>query len=160
MLPPIGSILVWPSASAVPTGWQKCDGTNGTPDLADKTVPAAGGVYAPGDTGGSFTIPVPSHSHSLSGIDLSPTGHGHVMNFLTDTNSDAAGPFLSNGGDALKVGHEHTGSIDSIYFPGLETDNANGHGHDQSGWSLSSATPSPLANVVSRMGVYFIQRLT
>lgn len=51
-----GIIAIWSGSTAsIPTGWQICDGTNGTPDLRDKFVVGAGTTYAVGATGGSAT---------------------------------------------------------------------------------------------------------
>ena len=52
----VGSIMIWSGATnQIPTGWQLCDGTNGSPDLRDKFVIGAGNNYNVDDTGGSTT---------------------------------------------------------------------------------------------------------
>ncbi len=57
---PRGGIIMWSgSASAVPTSWALCDGTNGTPDLRDRFILAAGSTYGVGTSGGAAT-----HTHS------------------------------------------------------------------------------------------------
>ena len=77
---PIGSIIIWSgTVASIPTGWQLCDGTNGTPDLRDRFVVGArqdsGGVSmtnvsgALTKTGGeakhTLTIAeMPAHTHS------------------------------------------------------------------------------------------------
>lgn len=58
----------------IPTGWQLCDGTNGTIDLRDKFIVGAGTAYDPGDTGGALT-----HTH-----DITITPHSHVIPGGTD----------------------------------------------------------------------------
>lgn len=71
-LVPAGVITMWSGAvGAVPSGWQLCDGTNGTPDLRGRFIVGAGGSYAVGDTGGEekHTLTVnemPRHNHSLN----------------------------------------------------------------------------------------------
>ena len=61
----VGSIMIWSgAANAIPTGWQLCDGTNGSPDLRDKFVVGAGNNYNVDDTGGSTTETV-----NISGSD-------------------------------------------------------------------------------------------
>ena len=57
---PKGVIVIWSgSISGIPSGWQLCDGTTGTPDLRSKFVYGAG-TLSPGATGGSKT-----HEHSI-----------------------------------------------------------------------------------------------
>lgn len=57
-----GMILVWfGSVASIPSGWALCNGSNGTPDLRDRFVLAAGINYAPGATGG-----VINHTHAFS----------------------------------------------------------------------------------------------
>lgn len=53
---PRGIISMWAGGVGdVPSGWHLCDGTNGTPDLRDRFIVAAGSSYPPGYTGGSLT---------------------------------------------------------------------------------------------------------
>lgn len=77
---PAGAIIIWSgSVASIPSGWQLCDGTNGTPDLRDRFVVGArldsGGVAktnvsgALTQTGGeayhTLTIAeMPAHTHS------------------------------------------------------------------------------------------------
>lgn len=58
---PAGVIVTWSGlASAIPSGWNLCDGTNGTPNLVGKFIKAGSTA---GTTGGSSSH---SHSHTLS----------------------------------------------------------------------------------------------
>lgn len=55
-----GMICLWYGLiAAIPTGYQLCNGTNGTPDLRNRFVIGAGGSYDPDDTGGNT-----QHSHA------------------------------------------------------------------------------------------------
>jgi hypothetical protein len=64
---PLGVITLWyGSIGSVPTGWYLCDGANGTPDLRDKFIVAAGSTYAVGATGGTANSIVVSHDHTYS----------------------------------------------------------------------------------------------
>lgn len=88
-----GDIKLWSGALVdIPTGWALCDGTNGTIDLTDKFVVAAGATYAVGDTGGADSVTLtkaqmPAHkhgastgsggNHSHSGSTNTTGSHGH-----------------------------------------------------------------------------------
>lgn len=71
---PLGCILIWSgSVSDIPVGWSVCDGTNGTPDLRDRFVVGAGGLYSSGTTGGSKDSVVVQHTHGVT-----DPGHFHT----------------------------------------------------------------------------------
>ena len=70
---PIGGIIMW-RGTTPPSGWQLCDGSNGTPDLRGRFVVCIGGDnnYAVGDTGGVDTVALtqeqmPKHNHTVYG---------------------------------------------------------------------------------------------
>lgn len=94
---PVGTIVIWSgTADNIPTGWQLCDGTNGTPDLRDKFVLGAGTNHTVGETGGSETVALsishmPSHNHvivsSPGGADVSGEAKHAVARF-TNTFGD------------------------------------------------------------------------
>ena len=80
----IGTIAMWSgTVSSIPTGWQLCDGTNGSPDLRNKFVIGAAdddgtnpltGITGSGtSTGGSKDAVVVEHEHTTN-ID-----GGHVI---------------------------------------------------------------------------------
>ena len=57
---PSGSIIMWSgSIASIPAGYVLCNGSNGTPNLLDSMVVAAGNTYAVGNNGG-FTSSVTS----------------------------------------------------------------------------------------------------
>jgi len=122
---PVGGIILWSGAvGAIPTNWQLCDGTGGTPDLQDKFVVGAGSGYAVGATGGAVThthtVAIPSdlggvHNHggqtayATAPITLYQEGTGALV--CTGTNHYHA---ISN-----SVSHQHgvngnTGSSSSL----------------------------------------------
>ena len=74
---PTGAIIMWAGNLVdIPTDWQLCDGTGGTPDLRSRFVRGTADGVDPGLTGGAdeHTLTVaemPAHSHSLSTTVLS-----------------------------------------------------------------------------------------
>lgn len=57
---PTGVIVMWSGTLAtIPSGWNLCNGSNGTPDLRDRFIRGAANGADPGTTGGAAT-----HSHS------------------------------------------------------------------------------------------------
>ena len=65
--------MIWSGATNnIPTGWQLCDGTNGSPDLRDKFVVGAGNSYAVDATGGSTT------STGAGSVSFGPAGSGNA----------------------------------------------------------------------------------
>jgi hypothetical protein len=74
-----GMIIIWSgSIGSVPSGWALCNGSNGTPDLRDRFVIAAGSTYAVGATGGSADAIVVSHTHTATSTVTDP-GHTHQI---------------------------------------------------------------------------------
>ena len=72
---PSGGIIIWSgSSSSIPSGWNLCNGSNGTPDLRNRFIVGAGSTYAVGATGGSADAIVVSHTHSATVTD---PGHTH-----------------------------------------------------------------------------------
>lgn len=64
---PAGGIIMWSGSQAsIPSGWVLCDGNNSTPDLRNRFVVGAGGLYAVGASGGSKDAVVVAHTHSAS----------------------------------------------------------------------------------------------
>lgn len=72
-----GMIILWSgSLGSIPSGWALCNGSNGTPDLRDRFVVAAGSTYAVSATGGFTDSIVVSHTHTATVTD---PGHTHVL---------------------------------------------------------------------------------
>ena len=95
---PTGCILIWSgSAGSIPSGFQLCDGTNGTPDLRNSFVLGAGNSYVVGQTGGSADAILPSHTHTATVTD---PGHFHTVFSVTGSGTGIS-----------------SGSGDSINFP-------------------------------------------
>jgi microcystin-dependent protein len=71
-LVPERSIIMWNGVhTSVPNGWALCNGSNGTPDLRDRFIVAAGSSYSYTNIGGANDVTltesqIPAHVHSLS----------------------------------------------------------------------------------------------
>jgi len=105
---PIGSVINWYGVEAdIPNKWQKCDGTNGTPDMRAKFAYGAnvdgdiGDAYGADNNTATFTTNVDG-KHQHSGITESSNdtnladgpGYGspphHTHNFTTDVDGNHA----------------------------------------------------------------------
>ena len=80
---PIGSIIIWSgTVASIPTGWQLCDGTNGSPDLRDRFVVGArqdsGGVSMT-NVSGSLTKIGGEAKHTLTIAEM--PAHTHSYRF-------------------------------------------------------------------------------
>ena len=106
------------TVSSIPSGWQLCDGTNGTPDLRDKFVVGArqdaGGVamtnvsgsltQSGGEAYHTLTInEIPPHSHTYRRASNSSTGTGGGVHawrdessFITDSGTTGGGAAHNN----------------------------------------------------------------
>lgn len=95
-----GTIAMWSGTIAsIPSGWQLCDGTNGSPDLRSKFArQVVDAVTDPGTTGGAddvtlATSQLPAHNHTISSYT-----HSHRV---TGGTSDGTGGLRrTNDGDS------------------------------------------------------------
>jgi len=120
---PSGVIVIWSgSAGAIPSGWNLCNGSNGTPDLRDRFVVGAGSTYAVGNTGGTKDAIVVSHSHSIS-----DSGHSHDVRIPSRTvgNNATALYSTSDGSTKSTVTSESANTGISINSTGDSGTNAN-----------------------------------
>jgi hypothetical protein len=102
-----GMIIIWSgSIGSIPTGWVLCNGSNGTPDLRDRFVIAAGSTYAVGATGGTADAIVVAHTHTATSVVTDP-GHIHSVNASSSAGSSAFG--TSSGGGSLNTNSSVTG---------------------------------------------------
>ena len=121
----VGSVMMWSgSVASIPTGWQLCDGTNGSPDLRDKFVIGAGNNYSVGATGGSATDTV-----NISGSDtVTITGSDTVNITISGTTGGATeggGGYPSSGYNAHRHSFSGSGS-DTVTITGSDTVNISG----------------------------------
>jgi len=91
----IGIICLWSGAIVdIPSGWQLCDGTNGTPDLRNRFVIGAGDTYAVNDTGGAathtHTFTSDAHDHGIPQEPGCPGAGPHPCLTTLDTDTEVA----------------------------------------------------------------------
>lgn len=113
---PIGGIIMWSGAQAdIPTGWQLCDGSNGTPDLRGRFVLGAGGKYAVDATGGEEEVTlklenIPPHTHMYkyggAGIAGAPTSDNTFYK-VKASGSNQAYTEYTGGRNGTTVPHEN-----------------------------------------------------
>jgi hypothetical protein len=125
----LGLIAMWyGTAETVPTGWQLCNGTNGSPDLRNRFVMGNGSTYTIGQTGGSANAVLLTHTHTAS---TSASGaHTHSIKIGSYGGTTGAGGRTATGdtwtnhstGGAGSHTHTHTYSIASS---GSSATNAN-----------------------------------
>ena len=114
---PIGTIVMWSNrgGASIPSGWQICDGTNGTPDLRDRFIVGSGSSYAINSTGGSTTAFGSTDSTTLTINQIPAHTHSYTYNQGSSTNGGSCGANVrcsGVGGTTSSVGggqgHSHT----------------------------------------------------
>ena len=119
-----GIIVMWSGTiNSIPSGWNLCDGTNGTPDLRDRFIVGVGSTYTVGATGGSSTVTLtsaqlPSHTHT--GSTNNAGNHTHTVSApsMNKYYSNAGGYAIQAYGSQTYTtdtggAHEHTLTINS-----------------------------------------------
>ena len=141
-------ILLWSgSIASIPSGWNLCDGTNGTPDLRNRFVVAAGDTYAVGATGGADSVTLdasqmPAHTHTFSGSTNTTGAHTHTV---------AAGN-SSGGSNIITTGNAR--SNDTSYT----TYSAGDHSHTFSGTTASTGGGGSHENRPPYYALAYIQK--
>jgi len=153
----MGSIMMWSGSIAdIPTGWQLCDGTNGTPDLRDRFVIGAGSNdYAVGTTGGYTDTTLPAHAHNWSGnttangnTNSQDLSHSHNVSGSGGTNNTGA---HTHGWGANTFNGALGNAFESLDNPqnnagGNKTANTNSQGSHSHNVSISGSTNNVLGN--------------
>ena len=130
---PTGMITLWSgSTGSIPTGWQICDGTNGTPNLRDRFVVGAGSTYAVDATGGSTTHnhTVTVDNHTLTAAQSGLPSHNHTFDL-------AAMSSLVSGSVAASA----PGSISQQPTTSTSQNASQGHNHTASSGSSNGLPP-------------------
>ena len=120
---PISTIVMWfGTLVSLPTGWQLCDGSNGTPDMRNQFPVGAGDTYASGSSGGSAnaagdTSSNGAHTHTGTTNDHALTeaqipSHRHISPPVLYQIADVADddPVLVNYSNSTLVQREFAGS--------------------------------------------------
>jgi len=150
---PIGTIKLWGGsvaniAAAFGPNWALCNGQNGTPNLVDRFILAAGGGSAPGAVGGTFTYTLsqanmPVHSHTVfdggHSHAVADGGHGHGISDNGHAHS------IPNGGVG-QAGADN-GGVTAISGP-------NGYGSRGAQNTNVSGTGIGILNSGSNIGIY------
>jgi microcystin-dependent protein len=92
---PAGLISMWSgSIGSIPAGWYLCDGSNGTPNLADRFIIGAGSTYAVNGTGGATSVTL---------ITANMPAHTHTATVTDPTHAHSASVFVGGGGGATSA---------------------------------------------------------
>lgn len=174
---PIGTILMWyGSLGALPSGWQNCDGTNGSPDLRDAFPRGAGGSLALGASGGAATASgntgaAGGHTHAVTVdahvlTEAEMPAHNHsVLNRgggsgIADGSGLTATQSLAGIRNVAEGTYQETNSLGTPYL-----DNAGGGGgHSHTGSAAATAdhthTLGTVATIPPYKAVYFIMKVS
>lgn len=139
---PIGTIIVWTTTS-FPSGWQLCDGSNGTPDLRNKF---ARGASVDADlplSGGAE-----SHSHTLPSTSAraSHDHGGSASGSCGGPSSTEWGTVGTYSATVASSGHNHSGVNVAI-------GGADSHSH-----TIGNAGSSN--NLPTHIKLYFIMKIS
>lgn len=99
-LTPIGGVIMFNAAFAtLPSNWQLCDGTNGTPDMTNQFVYGTNTEGELLDSGGSADAVIVEHTHTMGNSG----NHNHSVTAQRDT-----GGFTANGSPPDAKGFNQT----------------------------------------------------
>lgn len=151
---PTKAILAWSGSDAsVPTGWAICNGqTVGgitTPDLRNRFIVGAGGIYAVGNIGGTATV-------TTAGGSVTATGHTLTISEIPSHCHD----WSDNYGTGINTFITKMGAIytTATTTRNLTTGNAGGgqpHSHPAKAVTLNSFSILP-----KYYALFFIQKVT
>ena len=177
---PTGLIAMWSGAtSAIPSGWELCDGNNGTPDLRNRFVVGAntstGDTTYPGlsvnATGGSADATLVSHSHtvdshthgdgSLTAANRSLTGSiNRISETFAGFGGSASGVFTKVGGNNAggTPGNPDSNNCGAVNFDGSHTHDVTGSTGSASPGTNSQGSSATNANLPPYYALCFIMK--
>ena len=146
---PAGVIVMWSgSIATIPTGWLLCNGANGTPNLLNRFVVAAGSTYAVANTGGQANSIVPEHQHTFSATSTTTAAGDHSHQVKTKTQDDSTIRPVSNSRGGMAAAH-YEGSAyyryDDLTGAYMLASNGN-HSHNVSVSGTTSSTGNVATN--------------
>ena len=142
---PIGGIIMYNGLLAdIPTDWQLCNGTNGTPDLTGKFIRGTILQSEIGDEGGSDDAVVVEHTHTINHIHKDDGKHLHEIYYATNGAQGSAQETIEPAGN---------GSLSTFMDEGGE------HKHDYTGDSGSAGVTGNKANLPTYYTLAYIQRI-
>ena len=160
---PIGTIKIWyKSLAELPTGWQICNGTNGTPDLRDRYVMGC-------DTDGSLNYASGASTISLAFTTAAEGTHSHSLNM---SGSGIHGHYIYGGeadgylGDNLRYGgygycaanaHKHSSSSSYISYNYNHTHATFYSGDDMHSHTI---TISNINNLPASVAIYYVMKIS
>jgi hypothetical protein len=106
---PVGVIAMWHGLlTNIPSGWELCDGTNGTPDLRSKFLKGSAVSVNPGNTGGSATHNHDDHpAQGHTGMAIS--AHGTLSHSGASVNSHSTSSRVDGtGSSTIMTGGSHS----------------------------------------------------
>jgi len=149
---PIGMIVMW-SGTVVPTNWQICDGTNGTPDLRGRFIWGKSPSNTLNSIGGTADSVIVQHTHTAGtvntvALNASTENDLHAHTFITGLESSdhthtvptIIGGGTIQGGAGLALGNTTSSGVSALHAHSGTTDTENqAHSHTISG-TVSAVT--------------------
>jgi hypothetical protein len=124
---PNNIVIAWSgSIASIPTSWFLCDGTNGTPDLRNRFIAAAGSKYSLSSVGGNKDAVNIAHTHTGS-TSSSSASHTHTFTFMNSGSSTTNTDIIRN----LSEGVGETTSTSGSHSHGLTTNTVGESGVDK-----------------------------
>lgn len=178
---PIGAIIMWfGSLGSLPTGWQQCDGSNGTPNMigafprgagvGGPSIGASGGAStASGSTsaGGAHTPTGDVAPHALS-VDEMPS-HRHRLLASSGGGISASGTITDGHGllADYSVGHSvgayqnaPSGHASNPWMEATGGDGAHDHGLTMDAVAAHTHTIDSVSTIPPYKAVYFIMKVS